>query len=97
MPEERLRRERELVEIYMRTGEADGPLAFLKLEPKHVVIIDYTNWRGERAERKVIPGRFVYEATEWHPEEQWILYAFDVERNNERGFALLNIHSIKKP
>ena len=29
--------------------------------------------------------------TEWHPEEQWILDAFDLDRNAERSFAFKDI------
>jgi predicted DNA-binding transcriptional regulator YafY len=59
------------------------------------VIIDYTNWRGERSERRVNPVSLWYGKTEWHPEEQWLLAAFDM-RDGEaymKDFAMKDIHS----
>ncbi len=60
-----------------------------------VVEIDYTNWRGERSTRKIVPMRIAFENSEWHPETQWILEALDVEKHELRGFAFANIHSWK--
>ena len=57
------------------------------------VQIDYTNWRGERAVRIISPRRIEFENSEWHPETQWVLYAFDMEKCEERAFALKDIHS----
>ncbi len=57
------------------------------------VIIDYTNHRGERAKRVILPINIVYEATDWHPEAQWILRAYDVEKAAFRAFAMKDIHS----
>lgn len=57
------------------------------------VTIDYTNYRGERSLRQIIP-RLPYmtlRATAYHPEVQWILTAFDVEKKAERDFAMAGI------
>jgi predicted DNA-binding transcriptional regulator YafY len=59
------------------------------------VLIDYTNWRGERRVRRVLPLNFVYRANEWHKEEQWIMTAHDLDSDEERQFALAGIHSWK--
>lgn len=64
--------------------------------PSRYVVIDYTNWRGERRERLIEPlYRIEFENSEWHPETQWVLYAIDREkgRNVIRDFALASIHS----
>jgi hypothetical protein len=60
------------------------------MKDKKVRIL-YTNYRGETAYRTIIPENIVFESTEWHPTEQWILNAFDVEKNAKRGFALADI------
>lgn len=52
------------------------------------VTLTYTNWRGETAERSIIPRGVWFGATEWHPEPQWLLRAFDVEKQADRDFAL---------
>lgn len=62
----------------------------------HPVLIDYTNHRGERAERQIIPIRIFFSYTDWHPEEQWLLAAWDVDKKADRLFALKNIHSWKE-
>jgi predicted DNA-binding transcriptional regulator YafY len=59
--------------------------------------IDYTNHRGERRIRHVLPLGIEHRAAPpWHPEEQWLMLAFDVERDEPaRWFAMSGIHSWK--
>ena len=56
------------------------------------VTINYTNYRGETADRLIVPIRLRYASTEWHPGEQWLLDAFDIEKDAERSFAMRDIH-----
>jgi len=51
------------------------------------VRISYVNWRGEAGERRILPIRLAFEANEWHLEPQWILFAWDLDKDAERGFA----------
>lgn len=60
------------------------------------VLIDYTNWRGERAVREVVPERWGFHANPWHPQEQWMMYARDVAKGEYRWFAMSGIHSWQK-
>jgi len=48
----------------------------------------YTNWRGETSVRTITPIRVWFGSTDWHPEPQWLLRAFDHDKNAERDFAL---------
>lgn len=58
------------------------------------VVIDYTNWRGERAKRVIAPtGQMRFAATVWHPEPQWLMEAMDVEKGEHRLFAMKDIHA----
>ena len=57
------------------------------------VTIDYTNYRGERSTRKIVPKNIWFGKTEWHPEEQWLLDAIDIEKDAIRNFAMKDIHS----
>ena len=57
------------------------------------VTIDYTNYRGERGVRVIEPGSIRHGATEFHPQPQWLLTAWDVAKQAERVFALRDIHS----
>ena len=63
----------------------------MNYEEKRQVRILYTNWKGITAYRNVIPISMEFKATEWHKEEQWILNALDVDKNENRGFALKDI------
>lgn len=60
-----------------------------------IVEIDYTNYRGERSTRLIIPGRMHFGATEYHENPQWLLDAVDVQRSVNRTFALGDIHAWK--
>lgn len=48
----------------------------------------YRNYRGEVSDRTIMPISVRYGATEWHPEPQWLLRAWDVDKGAEREFAL---------
>jgi hypothetical protein len=56
--------------------------------PTREQTVTYTNWRGERAERRIIPARLWYGVTEWHPEPGWLLDATDLDKRERRTFAL---------
>jgi predicted DNA-binding transcriptional regulator YafY len=61
---------------------------------EHSVRIDYTNWRGERRQRVVTPRKIVWSYNRWHPKQQWLLEAYDVEGDDVlKTFAMSNIHS----
>jgi predicted DNA-binding transcriptional regulator YafY len=57
------------------------------------VIIDYTNWRGERRERVITPVSMYFNSNEWHPEKQWLLLSIDDEDQTLKDFAMKDIHS----
>jgi predicted DNA-binding transcriptional regulator YafY len=62
-------------------------------QEQKVVVIDYTNWRGERSKRRIQPLRITFGNNEWHPDKQWLLKAIDLDKKEIRFFALANIHS----
>lgn len=61
------------------------------LRMQQAVKVVYTNWRGETAERSIIPVSVAWGKTEWHPEEQWLLKVWDIERQAYRDYALKDI------
>lgn len=64
------------------------------MDKQKVTQIDYTNWRGERRVRQILPtGQLEFSNTEYHPESQWLLEAVDVEDGKVKLFALKDIHS----
>ena len=61
------------------------------------VTLTYTNWRGETAERTITPKRIWFGSTDWHPEPQWLLTAFDAEKQANRDFALKDFGQAPPP
>lgn len=52
------------------------------------LIVTYRNWRGEVSERRILPILIRYGTSKWHPEPQWLMLATDVDKGEEREFAL---------
>lgn len=52
------------------------------------VELTYTNYRGETAKRTITPKRVWFGSTEWHTEPQWLLTAYDHDKQADRDFAL---------
>lgn len=48
----------------------------------------YTNYRGEPSVRLATPSSFWFGTTEFHPDPQWIMTAFDHDKGAVRDFAL---------
>jgi predicted DNA-binding transcriptional regulator YafY len=65
----------------------------LEWDPRKAIRIVYRNYRGETARREVVPQRVWFGATNWHPEEQWLLDAIDLKKGAKRSFALRDIQS----
>ena len=60
------------------------------------VVIDYTNHRGERSERWILPREIWFGKSPHHVGQQWFLRADDLEKFAERDFALMSIHSTRR-
>lgn len=59
-----------------------------------IVEIDYTNWRGERRVRQIMPsGSMKFMSNNYHDREQWLVEAVDQEDLKVKLFALGCIHS----
>jgi hypothetical protein len=58
---------------------------------KKYLLFEYINWEGKKAFRKVLPITVWYGKTKWHPKNQWFLKAVDLEKEEEREFALKDI------
>lgn len=59
---------------------------------EEIVTIVYTNWKGVTSTRHIMPKRLYFGSTEWHTEAQWLLEAFDVDKQVVRTFAMKDIH-----
>jgi predicted DNA-binding transcriptional regulator YafY len=74
-------------------AEGTGPLGGASGPAATTIAIDYVNWRGERSWRRVVPQRLYFAAVEWHPGEQWLLDAWDVDKQAIRSFAMKDIRA----
>jgi hypothetical protein len=74
-------------------GRFMGSVTGYNLPEVQHVIIDYTNHRGERRERAIVPWSIKFKETPHHKPAQWVLNAWDVEKCAQRTFALKDIHS----
>jgi hypothetical protein len=65
------------------------------MQMNKVLWIDYTNHKGQRRIRPIFPTKLIWGATEYHPKEQWLLEAIDLEtvpKNVYKLFAFSGIH-----
>lgn len=56
---------------------------------------NYTNWKGERADREIMPQEILFVSTDCHKEPQWLLSAIDLQKNERRDFAIKDIATWK--
>jgi predicted DNA-binding transcriptional regulator YafY len=62
-----------------------------EVDDQAVVEIVYTNYRGATDRRRILPSRLWFGCTEWHPQPQWLLDAWDLDKRALRSFALCDI------
>jgi predicted DNA-binding transcriptional regulator YafY len=55
------------------------------------VTFTYKNYRGEASVRLVRPIMVAFGSTGFHPEPQWLLHAWDINKEAERTFAMKDI------
>jgi len=65
-------------------GEPDAP----------PLVFSYRNHRGEIGMRAARPLGLRFGSTDWHPEPQWLLRAFDLDKQAEREFAVKDIGAL---
>ena len=64
---------------------------------EQAIRVEYTNYRGETAVRSIVPKHLFWGSTEWHQENQWLLWAFDIGKGADRAFALRDMNIRKVP
>lgn len=63
------------------------------MESKKIVTIVYTNYKGITKHRRIIPKEILFGHNDWHKEDQWLMNAFDIQKNADRTFAIKDIKS----
>ena len=61
------------------------------------VVIKYTNWKGQVSDRRILPIGTYWGSNEWHPEDQWLLVAQDLDKGAIRHFAHKDIQAWGPP
>lgn len=51
----------------------------------------YRNWRGLITIRKLYPKGIRFDSTEYHPEPQWLLDGYDLDKRADRSYALKGV------
>ncbi len=55
------------------------------------VDFEYTNWEGRKSLRRARPISIRFGKSEWHPKPQWLMRAFDLDKGEEREFAMVDM------
>lgn len=53
-----------------------------------MITMRYTNYRNEVSTRRIQPVCIWFGRTLYHPEDQWLLSAYDLDKKVNRDFAL---------
>ena len=56
--------------------------------------IKYTNYKNETNDRNIEPIEVWFGSNKWHTEKQWFLKAVDLDKGEQRDFALIGISHI---
>lgn len=73
---------------------SNEPEAMEKIAMGMTIQFDYVNWQGVHASRKAEVQSIRYGSTEFHPEEQWLMSAWDSEKQANRVFAMKDMTNI---
>jgi hypothetical protein len=67
----------------------------LKQSNSSILEFTYSNYKGEIAERRV-SARYLWNGeTEYHPDPQWLLHAYDIDKAAPRDFAVKDISNVR--
>jgi len=53
--------------------------------------VKYKNWKGEIGIRNIVPLFMRYGNTKYHKEDQWLMDVWDVDKDTERTYAMMDI------
>lgn len=67
------------------------PIQINKKAFQNPIKVEYTNYRGEKGIRTIIPLGYEFGSNEYHKEEQWLLKVWDCDRQAERVYAAKEI------
>lgn len=68
---------------------------YCTLKEGDLIRFSYTNWKGFKAIRKAIIKEFFFGANEHHEQYQMLIRAFDLDKLEERIFAVKDIDGVE--
>lgn len=77
--------------VVLHRGVLEGVVMSPIVNDFNLVQFTYTNHKNKTASRKVLPIRMWFGSTAWHPDPQWLLEAFDIDKQATRDFAMAGI------
>lgn len=66
-----------------------------KIVVGQIIEFDYVNWEGKQAKRKAKVVDFYFGSTEFHPTPQWLVSAWDCDKEADRVFAMLDMRNVR--
>jgi len=57
----------------------------------HPIKVKYKNWKGEIGIRTIVPNKIFFGHTTYHPKNQWLMDVWDIEKDTQRTYALMDI------
>lgn len=78
--------------MVQENGRTQTPVA---IHEGDIISFNYTNWKGERATRTAKVRNLLYGSNEFHPEKQWLLIAFDMDKKLQRTFAMKDMCNVQ--
>jgi predicted DNA-binding transcriptional regulator YafY len=67
----------------------------LEVKSGMTIAFHYKNWQGISAVRTCEVIGFYYGQNEWHKENQFLLKGLDLEKNQERTFAIRDMSDLR--
>lgn len=66
----------------------------LTLREPQKVRFTYRNWKGETGERLALFLCVYYAANQYHPETQWLVDGYDLDKKVNRTFAMKDMSNV---
>lgn len=58
------------------------------------ISFDYVNWEGKSSTRNVIVRSISFGSNQWHQQPQWLMKAWDLDKNEIRLFAMKDMSNV---
>lgn len=63
----------------------------IEIKMRRAVRFIYTNYKGDRGIRRIIPEKISFDKTPYYPRKGWLLHGFDLDKKEIRVFSMEKI------